>query len=339
MNKSKLKTAVIGASGAVGRELLFLLEKRKFPFGELILFNSGKKKEFLEFKGKKISCRIPSFGELKKADIAFFASTDEISAEFAPKLAGSGIWCVDDSSKFRLNKAVPLVIPEVNADKITKNTRLISGPNCTTTAVALALWEIHKRFKIREIRFATYQAISGAGKKATDQFKAEIKSYSSDGKIRAVKNKCFRHPIAINLFPHVGDFDKTGTSTEETKMEVELKKIWGDSDIRVSSFCVRVPVMRVHSIAAWVKTRKKWTLRDLRAVFNKTKGIKFSDKDYVTPLMAEKKELTYVNRLQKTFIFPTEFKIWISMDNLYKGAALNSIQIGEYLIGKEYLCK
>ncbi len=333
---NELKVAVVGASGLVGGELLHLLEKRGFPVEELKCFNTGRKIKKVKFKKKYLTCRPLSFAELINSKLVFFASTDEVSAKYAPKLATAGIWCIDDSSKFRMEKKVPLVIPEINADRISQKTRLISGPNCTTTAAALALWQIHRKFGTKELRFATYQSISGAGRGAIAQFEKEMKEYLKKGKISYRKNKYFSHPIAMNLFPQVGDFTN-GATREEIKMNLELKKIWDAPYIKISSTCVRVPVLRVHSIAAWIQTEKKWHIEELKKVFQKTEGIKFSDREYSTPLMSQKRELTYVNRLQKSHINEREFKVWISMDNLYKGAALNSVQIAEYLLKKRYL--
>lgn len=321
----------------VGGELLGLLENRRFPVGEFYPFNSGKKPASVFFKGKKYSCLKPSFKHLKKADIVFFVSTDEVSGNFAPRLAASGVWCVDDSARFRLTPGVPLVIPEVNGEELTPSKKLIAGPNCTLTGAAVALFELHKRFKITELRLATYQAVSGAGRGAMLQLETELREYLKKGRAPEVKGGGFPHPIAFNLFPQVGGFDKNGHSGEENKVEAELKKIWRSPSIKISSTAVRVPVLRGHSLSVWAKTERPWTLAALQSVLKKTQGLKFSSDPckYPVPLKQGHKTFeVYAGRLRKAKTSHNEFQLWIVSDNLYKGAALNSIQIAEHITRK-----
>ena len=249
----KFNVAVVGASGMVGGELLGLLESRRFPVGELYPFNSGKKPASVVFRGKKYACAAPSLEALKRSDIAFFVSTDEVAGEFAPRLARAGVWCIDDSSRFRLAAGVPLVIPEVNGAELGPGKKLIAGPNCTLTGAAVALAGIHRRFRVTELRLATYQAVSGAGKSAMGELEEELKGYFKKNSVVKPKGGKFPRPIAFNLFPQVGGFDADGNSGEENKVEAELKKIWGDRKIRISCTAVRVPVLRGHSLAAWFK--------------------------------------------------------------------------------------
>lgn len=335
----KINIAVVGASGMVGGELLELLEKRKFPAGELLPFNSGRKPGAVTFRGKRFSCGKPSFAALKKADLVFFVSTDEVSERFAKKLAAAGVWCIDDSSRFRLDKAVPLVIPEVNAAAIRPGRRLIAGPNCTLTGAAVALYDIHKRFQIEELRISTYQAVSGAGKSAMRQLEAELAHYLKRGSVPELKDRKFPHPIAFNLFPQVGGFDGKGVSVEENKVIAEMRKIWSSPGIKISVTAVRVPVLRGHSLSVWAKTRKPWTLAALRAILAKTPGLEFfSDPcKYPTPLKAVKTSGVKAGRLRASGISPREFQLWIVSDNLYKGAALNSVEIAEYLVKNEFI--
>ena len=318
----------------VGRELLGLLEKRRFPAGEFYPFNSGRNPEPVAFRGKKYICRKPSFESLKKSDIVFFVSTDEVSEKFAKKLAAAGVWCIDDSSRFRLDTAVPLVIPEVNASAIKPGRRLIAGPNCTLTGAAVALYDIHKRFKIRELRLSTYQAVSGAGKSAMRQLETELAHYLKAGRVPELKDRKFPHPIAFNLFPQVGGFDGNGVSVEENKVIAELRKIWSSPGVKISVTAVRVPVLRGHSLSVWVKTEKKWSLKELQKTLLKTPGLEFF-KDpykYPTPLAAVKTSGVKAGRLRPSGVSPLEFQLWIVSDNLYKGAALNSVEIAEYLL-------
>ena len=335
----KINIAVVGASGLVGGELLALLEKRKFPVGVFMPFNSGRNEAAVIFKGKRYACRRPTFAALKKASLVFFVSTDEVSARFARKLAGSGVWCIDDSSEFRLAKGVPLVIPEVNAGEINQRHRLIAGPNCTLTGVAVALNDIHKALNIKELRIATYQAVSGAGKNAIKQLKKELGHYFKHGKVPSLKDREFPRAIAFNLFPQVGGFDKNGMSVEESKVEAELKKIWADPGIKISSTAVRVPVLRGHSLSVWVKTGKKWSLGRLEKLLLHTQGLKFAKNpyNYPTPLDCVRTAGVKAGRLRVSGTGPNEFQLWIVSDNLYKGAALNSVEIAEYLLKRGLL--
>ena len=336
IKSKKYNIAIVGASGMVGRQLLSLLEKRKFPVGEAALFNSGKKKTSINFLNKKHICKAPTLKELKKSDIVFFVSTEKVSARFAKKLSAEGVYCIDETSEFRLCKNIPLIIPEINAKDITPNKKLISGPNCSLTGAAVALNEIHKKFKIKELRISTYQAVSGAGKAAIDQFNKELKTYIKTGKALNIKSKIFPRAIALNLFPGVGSFDKDGHSSEENKIELELKKIWKTSSLRISSTTVRVPVLRGHALSVWVKTDKNWTIKKIESLLLKTKGLKFfkNPYNYPTPLDAPKTFEVMASRLRKSKISPKEFQLWIVSDNLHKGAALNTVQIAEHIVKK-----
>ncbi len=316
----------------VGGELLRLLENRRFPVREFYPFNSGKRPANVIFRGKKYPCVKPSLSALGRADIAFFVSTDEVAGKFAPRLAASGTWCIDDSSRFRLSAGVPLVIPEVNGAELESSGKLIAGPNCTLTGAAVALAGIHRRFGVTELRLATYQAVSGAGKAAMCQLESELKSYFKKGSVPELKGRVFPRPIAFNLFPQVGGFDAAGNSVEENKVEAELKKIWNDKRIKISSTAVRVPILRGHSLAVWFKTGKPCSLAALRSALLRTPGLKFSRKpeNYPTPLEhGLRTEIVYAGRLRKARTGANEFQLWIVSDNLYKGAALNSVQIAE----------
>lgn len=316
----------------VGGELLGLLESRRFPVGEFYPFNSGRKPASVLFRGKKYSCAAPSLEALKKADIAFFVSTDEVAEEFAPRLAAAGTWCIDDSAFFRLAAGVPLVIPEVNAAELKPSKKLIAGPNCTLTGAAVALAGIHRKFGVTELRLATYQAVSGAGKAAMGELEDELKAYFKKGAVMKPRGGKFPRPIAFNLFPQVGGFDEDGNSGEENKVEAELKKIWGDKKIRISVTAVRVPVLRGHSLAAWFKVARPCSEGELRKELRRTTGLKFFEKpeDYPTPLEnGQRTEIVYAGRLRRAKTAADEFQLWIVSDNLYKGAALNSVQIAE----------
>ncbi|MGC8727754.1 MAG: aspartate-semialdehyde dehydrogenase [Elusimicrobiales bacterium] len=326
--------SIIGAGGMVGMELLELIEKRKFPYSEIKMFGSGKKTKYVFFKNKKYFLKEPNLEELVKSDIVFFVSSDEVSKKFAKELAQKGVWCIDDSSAFRTDEKVPLVIPEINGDIINEKTKLIAGPNCTLTPLAISCYQIHKKYKIKEIRMATYQAVSGAGRRALNEFFYEAESFVKTGKVK-IKEKVLPKQIAFNIFPQVGSFDENGLSGEEKKVEFEVRKIWGDKKIDLSCYAVRVPVVRGHSLAVWVKTQKSWSIGNLKEILCKTDGCKFYEKheDYQTPIDVSKKYYVAASRLKKT-PFKNEFSLWLCGDNLYKGAALNSIQIAELILKK-----
>lgn len=328
----KFNIAVVGASGMVGGELLGLLESRRFPTGEFYPFNSGRKPAKVSFRGKKYACSAPTFEALKKADIVFFVSNEEVSDKFAPRLAAAGVWCVDDSSQFRLAPGVPLVIPEVNGGELRPSRKLIAGPNCTLTGAAVALAEVHRKYRVTELRLATYQAVSGAGKAAMGALEEELRSYFRTGSAPRRPAGKFPRPIAFNLFPQVGGFDAEGNSGEENKVEAELKKIWGDRRMKISCTSVRVPVLRGHSLAAWFKTARPATPAALRKLLLRTPGLKFFPRpeDYPTPLEhGNRTEIVYAGRLRRARTAANEYQLWIVSDNLYKGAALNSVQIAE----------
>jgi len=335
----KINVAVVGASGLVGGELLSLLEKRKFPVADFLPFNSGRHAARVNFKGGKHVCLKPSFSSLKKAGLVFFVSTDEVSSRFARKLADAGVWCIDDSSCFRLDKSVPLVIPEVNADELKPGKRLIAGPNCTLTGAAVALHKIHEKFKIQELRIATYQAVSGAGRSAMNQLEKELEYYLKHGSVPFLKDRKFPRAIAFNLFPQVGGFDESGMSVEEAKVEAELKKIWSSPGLKISSTAVRVPVLRGHSLSIWAKTEKKWSLKKLENILTATPGLEFikNPYKYPTPLDVVKTMGVKAGRLRLSKTSPNEFQLWIVSDNLYKGAALNSVEIAECLLRRGLL--
>ena len=328
----KFNVAVVGASGMVGGELLGLLESRRFPVGEFYPFNSGRKPAAVTFRGKKYACAAPSLAALRKADLVFFVSTDEVAEKFAPRLAAAGTWCIDDSSRFRLAQGVPLVIPEVNGAELKPSVKLIAGPNCTLTGAAVALAGIHRKFRITELRLATYQAVSGAGKAAMGELEEELRTYFRKGAVPGGRKGKFPRPIAFNLFPQVGDFDSAGHSGEENKVEAELKKIWGDKKIKISTTAVRVPVLRGHSLSVWFKVAAPCTEAALGKVLGRTRGLKFFRKAeaYPTPLEnVQRTEIVYAGRLRRARTAANEFQLWIVSDNLYKGAALNSVQIAE----------
>ncbi|MFH1620383.1 MAG: aspartate-semialdehyde dehydrogenase [bacterium] len=335
--KNSPAVAVVGAAGMVGRELLDLLESRRFPAGSLLPFGSGRKEAVIRFRGRPLRCPKPSLGQLRKARLVFFVSTDDISGRLARKLADEGIWCIDDSSMFRLDPGVPLVIPEVNSGELSPRKKLIAGPNCTITGLAVAAWPLHRRFGVKKIRLATYQAVSGAGRRAVDQLEKELRA-SSAGKTAPAEKSVLPRPIAFNLFPQVGSFDSDGNSVEEVKVARELRKIWKAPGLKLSCTAVRVPVLRGHSLAAWISTGRLCPVPEAIRLIRHAPGVKFFEGlNYPTPLDCVKTLPVMVGRVRKSQSSPREIQMWIVSDNLYKGSALNSIQIAEFILKNRWI--
>jgi aspartate-semialdehyde dehydrogenase len=340
-----LRVGVVGATGMVGRELVALLESRRFPVGALLPFSSGRAASSVRFKGRAVAAPGVSSVALTSCDIVFLVSSDEVALELAPALAALGIWTIDDSAAFRLSKNIPLVIPEVNGGALRQNRRLIAGPNCTMTGLAVAGALLHKAVGVREVRLASYQAVSGAGKAALGELFSQYSSLSklgpeADGRapsLAAGKSSVLPRAIAYNAIPQIGRFGADGYSSEETKVAAELRKIWSAPALKVSATAVRVPSIRGHALAAWLTLAKPVTLARARALLSRTPGLVLSrDGDYPTPRSAGGKGPVYAGRL-RLGAGPKELALWIVSDNLLKGAALNSVQVAEELRRRGWL--
>lgn len=329
-NSRRLRVAVVGATGMVGRELLQVLEKRRFPIGKLFPFASGKSRKSVRFRGKTLDA--PALNEklLALSDLVFFVSSDAVSKRLAPRLAARGIWVIDDSSAFRLDPRVPLVIPEINASALRLSRKLIAGPNCTMTGIAVAGHRLHSSIGVAAVRIASYQAVSGAGNAALEEFFAQIKG----GTPR--KASALPGPIAFNVLPQVGGFDGFGYSSEENKVSAELRKVWGAPSLKVSVTAVRVPVKRGHSLAAWLTLSKPVSRAKASAILEKTPGLKLLRRGYPTPLTCSGRDSVYAGRVRQG-VDSKEISLWIVSDNLLKGAALNSVQIAEELLRRSWL--
>ncbi len=329
----------------VGRELVALLENRRFPIKELRPFSSGRARSSVRFKGRSIAAPGVDSSALVSCDIVFLLSSDDVALKLAPSLAKSGVWTIDDSEAFRLDKNIPLVIPEVNASALTANRRLIASPNCTMTGLAVAGSLLHRDVGIREIRLASYQAVSGAGKAAVSELLAQQSALrglrlESDGRAPVLgsgKSSSLPRAIACNAIPQVGRFGADGYSTEETKVAAELRKIWSAPGLKVSTTAVRVPTIRGHALAAWLTLARPTSLARARALLKRTPGLVLSNEgDYPTPRSAGGKEPVFSGRLRRGAT-ANEIALWIVSDNLLKGAALNSIQIAEELLRRGWL--
>ncbi|MFI5345471.1 MAG: aspartate-semialdehyde dehydrogenase [Elusimicrobiota bacterium] len=336
---------VVGATGMVGRELVELLERRRFPVGSLLPFSSGRTRSSVRFRGRTLNAPGTDAAALGSCDLVFLVSSDEVALEHGPRLAARGVWVIDDSAAFRLDPKVPLVIPEVNAGALRPGSRLIAGPNCTMTGLGVAGALLHRAIGVREVRVASYQAVSGAGKAALAELFGQTAALartglSADGRapvLSAGNSSVLPRAIAFNAVPQVGRFGPDGYSGEETKVAAELRKIWSAPRLKISTTAVRVPTIRGHALAAWLTLARPTTPARARALLAKTPGLKlFPDGDYPTPRSAGGKDPVYAGRLRQGAT-PREIALWISSDNLLKGAALNSVQTAEELLRRGWL--
>ena len=326
--------AIIGASGNVGRKTIEILEKSSLPFNELFLVassNSAGKK--IKFRNKEIEILNLTNYDFSKAQITFFAAGSGVAKEWVPKAAKKTI-VIDNSSYFRMQKDVPLVVPEVNSDALKKHNNIISNPNCSTMQMVLPLKPLHDEYKIKRVIVSTYQAVSGAGKEPMDELFSQSKDFL-DGK--KIKSKNFTKQIAFNLIPHIDVFDKDGYTKEELKMTHETKKIL-DNEIEVSATCVRVPVRTGHSESINIEFDNLYDFENIIKILKNAPGCKVidehSDGGYMTPFEAEGDPTTYISRIRKDNSNIKAINLWVVSDNLLKGAALNAVQIAERLMKK-----
>lgn len=344
MSSKSVDIGIVGATGLVGQELLSVLEKRRFPVGKLYAFNSGRRPGQIRFKGKTVTATAPTLESLAKAQLVFMVSSDEVSEKWGRSLAQRGVFVIDDSSAFRLAPDVPLVIPEVNGDALKFERRLIAGPNCTLTGAAVAGWPLIRKAGARAVRLASYQAVSGAGREALEEFRSHMR-----GSARALakpdplaippkaKAEAMPRSAAFNVFPQVGSFNADGDSSEEVKVRKELRKIWGQPELPVSCTAVRVPVFRGHSLAFWLETREPLPPATARRLLERSPGVElWDDGRYPTPIEVGGSYPVHVARI-RAGAGANELALWVVSDNLLKGAALNSVQIAEVLLEKGWL--
>lgn len=336
----KYRVAVVGATGAVGQEMIKMLELRKFPVGSLKLLASERS------AGKKLKT---SMGELpvevlrpesaKDLDVALFSAGGSISKEYAPVFARENCYVIDNSSAWRMEKEIPLVVPEVNPGDLAPGKRIIANPNCSTIQMVVALKPLHDAAKIKRVVVSTYQATSGAGGQAMEELRQQALAWAKGEPLAAPKK--FPYQILFNLIPQIDVFLENGYTKEEIKMVNETKKIMGDDSIQVTSTCVRVPVFRAHSETVWIETEKKLSAKDARKLLQKAPGVEVIDdpenRKYPMPLDAAEKQVTYVGRIREDISIGNGLVMWIVSDNLLKGAALNAVQIAETLVSKNIL--
>ena len=330
-----MKIAIVGVSGAVGQEFLRVIDERNFPFDELVLFGSARSAgKTYDFKGKKYTVKeLKHNDDFKGIDIAFVSAGGSTSVEFADTITKHGAVMIDNSSAFRMDNDVPLVVPEVNGEDAKVRPRgIIANPNCTTIQMVVALKAIEGLSHIRRAHVATYQAASGAGAAAMDELVAQFRQIANEEDVVVEK---FAYQLAYNLIPQVDVFTDNGYTKEELKMYNETRKIM-HSDIEVSATCVRVPVVRAHSEAIWIETERPVSVEEAREAFAKADGLVLQDnpaaKDYPMPLFVANAEPVYVGRIRKDISNPNGLTFWVVGDQIKKGAALNAVQIAEYLI-------
>ena len=330
--------AIIGATGNVGRKTIEILEKSNIQISNLFLVASEKSEgKKIKFKGKEIQIESLKTYDFSKAQITFFAAGGKIAEEWVPKACKKTV-VIDNSKVFRMDKDVPLIVPEVNPNKLSmyKNKNIIANPNCSTIQMVVALKPLHENFNIKRVIVSTYQSVSGAGKAPMDELISQTKEYLEEKKINS---KNFTKQIAFNLIPHIDEFKEEGYTREEWKMISETKKIL-DPKINLTATCVRVPVMVSHAESLNVEFEKSFDIKKVRDILDKADGCKVVDErkngGYTTPVEAENKNFTFISRIRKDNSRDNALNMWVVSDNLLKGAALNTVQIAERLIKDFY---
>ncbi|EGK00137.1 aspartate-semialdehyde dehydrogenase [Dysgonomonas gadei] len=330
-----MRIAIVGTSGAVGQEFLRVLDERNFPIEELVLFGSARSAgTTYTFRDKQYTVKqLEHNDDFKDIDIAFVSAGGSVSVEFASTITKHGAIMIDNSSAFRMDKDVPLVVPEVNGeDAKVRPKGIIANPNCSTIQMVVAMNVIEKISHIKRAYVSTYQAASGAGAAAMDELINQFKQIAYNTDVTVEK---FAYQLAYNLIPQIDVFTDNGYTKEELKMYNETRKIM-HSDIEVSATCIRVPVLRSHSEVIWVETERPVSPSEAREAFSKAEGVIVQDnpseKEYPMPLFVAGKDPVYVGRIREDIANPNGLTFWVVADQIKKGAALNAVQIAEYLI-------
>lgn len=330
-NSPKMKIAVVGATGMVGTVMLKLLEERNFPIKELLPVASQRSVgRELVFKGKLHKIIGMEAAVAAKPDIAIFSAGGSISLEWAPKFAAAGSTVIDNSSAWRMDPTKKLVVPEINADVLTKEDKIIANPNCSTIQLVMALAPLHKKYQMRRVVVSTYQSVSGTGVKAVQQLENEIAGKRGE--------MAYPYPIHRNALPHCDVFEDNGYTKEEMKLAREPQKILDDRTFSVSATAVRIPTAGGHSEAVNVEFIDDFDLKDIRKILHDTPGVTIQDNPdtntYPMPIYAQNKDEVFVGRIRRDETQPNSLNLWIVSDNLRKGAATNAIQIAEYLMNR-----
>jgi aspartate-semialdehyde dehydrogenase len=336
--KKSLHVAVVGATGVVGNEMVKILEERKFPVKDLKLLASERSVGLtMPFRGEQVPVELLTETSFTGVDLGLFSPGGEVSKKFAPIAAREGCVVVDNTSAFRMDPEIPLVVPEVNAHAIAqyKNKGIIANPNCSTIQMVVVLKPIHDAARVRRVVVSTYQSVSGTGKEAISELEEQTISIMN---CRPVKKKVYPHQIAFNCLPHIDVFLENGYSKEEMKMVNETKKIMEDNTIRVTATTVRVPVFYSHSESANIETEKKLTAAQVRDLLSRAPGVRVvddpSNNAYPLAIDAAGQNETMVGRIREDATIECGIDLWIVADNIRKGAALNAVQIAEILLEK-----
>jgi aspartate-semialdehyde dehydrogenase len=333
------KVAVIGATGNVGREMLNVLVQRRFPISEVVALASSRSlNQPVSFGDHTLKCRSLEHYDFKGTDLVLMSAGSQVAKEWAPKIAAAGALVIDNSSAWRMDREVPLVVPEVNADALDRIKKgIIANPNCSTAQLVVVLKPLHDLATITRVVVSTYQSVSGAGKDAMDELFRQTRAvFVAD----PVVIEQFPKQIAFNVIPHIDDFLDSGLTKEEWKMAVETQKIL-DPDIQLTATCVRVPVFRGHSESVTIEFARPITAAEARNALRAAPGVDVFDKredgGYVTPIECAGEDATFVSRIRKDPTVENGLSLWIVADNLLKGAALNAVQIAEALVARNLL--
>jgi aspartate-semialdehyde dehydrogenase len=334
VNKASINVGIVGATGAVGQELLKLLHERNFPMASLRLFASARSAgKVIECAGKKYPVEEAKEGVFGDVDVAFFAAGGSVTRALAPDAVKAGCLVIDKSSHYRMDPDVPLVIPEINPEGLRNHRGIIANPNCSTAVTLMALWPLHKAFGLKRYIAATYQSVSGTGAEAVLELEQQVQAHAKGG---TITKKVYPYQIAFNVIPQVDSFGPNGYTGEETKMMLESRKIMGLPNLKVSTTTVRVPVVRAHSVAVNAEFERPVSVEAARAAVAAFEGAQLVDdpanKVYPTPLDFSRKVKCGVGRIRIDTALDNGLALWVSGDNLWKGAALNAIQNAELMV-------
>jgi len=331
---SKYNLAVVGATGAVGQEIIEILEERKFPVDNLKLIASKKSEgKKITFLNRKIKVESIENGIFEDIDIALFSIDSNLSKKYAPQAVKEGAVVIDNSNAFRMDDSVPLVVPEINANKINEHQGIIANPNCSTIQLVMAIKPIFKKYGLKRVIVNTYQAVSGTGKRAISELEQQIKDYIDKNEI---KSEVYPYQISFNLLPHIDEFQENKYTKEEMKVVKETRKILDDKEIPITATAVRVPVFNGHGESVNIETEVSYLIDDIKNSIDKMENVKLVDNinenKYPMPIMVENEDEVMVGRIRRDYSKKNALNMWIVANNLRKGAALNAVQIAEKMI-------
>ncbi|OUM95218.1 MAG: aspartate-semialdehyde dehydrogenase [Firmicutes bacterium ZCTH02-B6] len=338
-----LNVAIVGATGAVGEELIKILQERRFPVGELRLLASRRSAgRRVKVGSDEIEVQAASADAFRGIDVAFFSAGGSVSKALAPEAVKAGAVVIDNTSAFRMDPSVPLVVPEVNPQAALKHQGIIANPNCSTIIMLVALNPLHQAARVRRVVVSTYQAVSGAGMKAMEELLQQVRDYAagrqSEARVLPVAALDRHYPILFNVIPQVDVFDEAGYTREEWKMVRETHKIFGDSTIGITATTVRVPVLRSHAESIYIETERRLTVEEARSLLSEAPGVAVMDDPaqqlYPMPLDAAGRDEVFVGRIRPDLAVENGLNLWAVGDQIRKGAALNAIQIAEYLLSE-----